>query len=62
VERGDPTVSLGVLAAVLACLNWGTEFDKLALFEADETGALLDMERLDSRKRVRRKADDGLNF
>jgi transcriptional regulator with XRE-family HTH domain len=62
VERGDPTVSLGVLAAALSCLNMGLEFDKVARFEDDETGALLDMERLDGRKRVRRKTDDGLNF
>jgi transcriptional regulator with XRE-family HTH domain len=62
VERGDPTVSLGVLAAALSCLNLGLEFDKMARFADDETGALLDVERLDSRKRVRRKTDDGLNF
>jgi transcriptional regulator with XRE-family HTH domain len=62
VERGDPTLSLGVLAAVLFCLNMGLEFDKMARFEADETGALLDMERLDSRKRGRRNVDDWLNF
>lgn len=62
VERGDPTVSLGMVAAALACLGMGSDFDKLARFETDETGALLDQERLDSRKRVRRKANDGLDF
>jgi hypothetical protein len=34
----------------------------LARFEDDETGTLLDVARLGGRRRVRRKADDGLNF
>jgi transcriptional regulator with XRE-family HTH domain len=62
VECGDPSVSLGMVASVLACLGLPREFDKLIRFEDDAEGIMLDRDRLEARKRVRVSKDPGLNF
>lgn len=49
VERGDPTVTLGVYAMALFVLGFGDAFGDLIDPSKDETGLLLDEERLPKR-------------
>jgi hypothetical protein len=54
VERGDPTVSLGIYATVLFVLGLIDKLAEVAAVEGDTVGLALDEERLP--KRVRRTA------
>jgi transcriptional regulator with XRE-family HTH domain len=53
VEKGNPTVALGVYAMALFCLGLGDVFGDLIDVSKDHHGLILDEERL--RKRVHRK-------
>lgn len=55
VEAGEPTVSVGAYAMALFALGLGTALSHLADPRADDTGLLMEEERLP--KRVRRKAE-----
>ena len=55
IEQGAPSVSLGVTAAMLACLRRPDEFEKLAQPTHDRIGMSLDAYKHDHRKRIRRK-------
>jgi transcriptional regulator with XRE-family HTH domain len=55
IEKGAPSVSLGVTAAMLACLRLESEFDKIALPERDRVGMSLESHRQSQRKLIRRK-------
>lgn len=54
VEKGDPSVSLGVYAMTLFALGFPNAFAELADARADETGLLLDAGRLPQRVRVKK--------
>lgn len=49
MEKGDPTVSLGAYAQALFVLGFGVPLGELADQSADETGLLLEAERLPKR-------------
>ena len=49
IENGDPMVGLGLYAAALFVLGLGTPFEDLVDPRRDETGMLLDLERLPKR-------------
>lgn len=53
MEKGDPMVGLGVYATALFSLGFGTLFDDLIDQRKDDTGMLLDLNKLP--KRVRPK-------
>jgi DNA-binding XRE family transcriptional regulator len=55
VEKGDPTVSMGVYAMVIFVLGLGTPFEELVAPRRDEEGLLLDVERLPKRVRVKKE-------
>lgn len=55
VERGHPGVGLGVYAAALYALGFGPIFDAIIDQSRDETGLLLDRERLPKRVRPRKE-------
>ena len=52
LENGDPMVSFGAYAAALFVLGFGTPIDELADPRRDETGLLLDLDRLPKRARA----------
>lgn len=54
VEKGDPTVSMGVYAMVLFVLGFPDALADLADAHRDDTGLLLDVERLPKRVRVKK--------
>ena len=54
VERGDPTVALGVYAMALHALGFGDVWSALADSATDEQGLALEEERLPQRVRVQR--------
>ena len=54
VERGDPSVSLGIYAMALFSLGLGAPFGDLADQRSDEQGLMLDEERLPKRVRVKK--------
>ena len=54
VERGDPTVSLGVYAMALFVLGFGDSLGDLIDPRRDDQGLLLDAERLPRRVRPRK--------
>lgn len=54
VERGDPSVSLGVYATVLWVLGFGDRISRLAAAETDAVGLSLEAERLPKRVSSRR--------
>ena len=54
VEKGDPSVAMGVYAMALFVLGFGNPFERLADVRDDDTGLLLDAERLPQRVRPRR--------
>ncbi|MEE9451962.1 MAG: hypothetical protein V3V61_04300 [Gammaproteobacteria bacterium] len=64
VEKGDPSVSLGIYAAVLFVLGMSKRLADLADIRFDETGLMLDEENLPKRIRLttvksdRSKSDD----
>lgn len=55
VEKGDPTVSMSVYAMTLFVLGFADAFAHVADSRNDETGLLLDAERLPQRVRVKRR-------
>jgi DNA-binding XRE family transcriptional regulator len=55
VEKGDPSVSLGVYAMVLFVLGFEEALGLVADPQSDQTGLVLDAERLPKRVRARRK-------
>jgi len=55
VEKGDPSVSLGVYAMVLFVLGFEEVLGRVADPQSDQTGLVLDVERLPRRVRVRKK-------
>jgi hypothetical protein len=54
VEKGDPTVALGAYAMSLFALGFGEVFGSLIDVSVDDTGLLLDQERLPKRVRVKK--------
>ena len=52
VEKGDPTVSMGVYAMSLFVLGFPDAFSAIADASRDNTGLLLDTDRLPKRVRV----------
>ena len=53
VERGDPTVAMGVYAMAMFVIGIGEVWSDLADSRKDEQGLLLDEQRLPQRVRVR---------
>jgi len=53
-EKGDPAVSLAVYAMALFALGFGSPFGSLIDMSRDDTGLLLDEERLPKRVRMNR--------
>jgi DNA-binding XRE family transcriptional regulator len=60
VEKGDPSVSLGVYAMVLFVLGFEEALGRVADPQSDPTGLVLDVERLPKRVRVRKKSPAAL--
>jgi transcriptional regulator with XRE-family HTH domain len=58
--RGAGGTSVGAYAMVLFALGQGTPFDALLDISQDDTGLLLDTERLPKRVRMPRSHDSGL--
>lgn len=56
VEKGDPTVSLGVYAMALFVLGFGQVLGEIVDPRRDDQGLLLDAERLPERVRVKKSA------
>ncbi len=54
VERGDPSVSLGIYATVLFVLGFASRLGDLAAVEADAVGLALEEEHLPQRVRLPR--------
>jgi DNA-binding XRE family transcriptional regulator len=57
VEKGDPSVSLGVYAMALFVLGFGDALGDLVDPRRDDQGLLLDVERLPKRVRVKREPE-----
>jgi DNA-binding XRE family transcriptional regulator len=55
VEKGDPAVSMGIYAMTLFALGFPDVLAEIADSRSDETGLLLDAERLPQRIRVKKK-------
>jgi transcriptional regulator with XRE-family HTH domain len=55
VEKGDPTVSLGVFAMALFVLGFGDAFGDLVDASRDEQGLLLDQQRIPKRVHPKRE-------
>jgi len=53
VERGDPTVGIGIFAMALFVLGLGSPFGDLVDASRDDQALLLDIERLPKRVRVK---------
>lgn len=56
VEKGDPTVSMGVYAMALFVLGFGDALGEIIDPRRDDQGLLLDAERLPKRVRVKKSA------
>ena len=56
VEKGDPTVSMGVYAMALFVLGFGDALGDIVDPRRDDQGLLLDAERLPKRIRVKKSA------
>ena len=54
IEKGDPTVAMGIYAMAVFVLGLGTPFADLVDPRQDETGLMLDAERVPKRVRVRK--------
>ena len=59
VEKGDGAVGLGIYAAVLFVLGFRTPLSNLIDMSQDDTGLILDLEKLPKRVRVK-KTPEGL--
>lgn len=55
VEKGDPTVSLGVYAMALFALGLGNIFGDLVDSKKDDQGLLMDEQRLPKRVRIKKE-------
>jgi DNA-binding XRE family transcriptional regulator len=55
IEKGDPMVGLGVVAACLFVLGFGTPLAELIDQSRDDTGLLLNLETLPKRVRQKKK-------
>jgi DNA-binding XRE family transcriptional regulator len=55
VEKGDPTVSLGIYAMAIFVLGFGDAFSELIDSSKDRQGLLLDAERLPRRVRAKKE-------
>ncbi|MCE5319299.1 MAG: helix-turn-helix transcriptional regulator [Parachlamydia sp.] len=55
IEKGDPMVGLGAYAATLFVLGFGTPLGELIDQRKDDTGLLLDLEKLPKRIRSKKK-------
>jgi DNA-binding XRE family transcriptional regulator len=60
VEKGEPSVSLGVYAMALFVLGFDDVLGRAADPQTDQTGLVLDVERLPKRVRVRKKTTAAL--
>lgn len=60
VEKGDPSVSLGVYAMALFILGFEDALGRIADSQTDETGLVLDAARLPKRVRARKKTSPAL--
>jgi DNA-binding XRE family transcriptional regulator len=60
VEKGDPSVSLGVYAMVLFVLGFEEALGGVADPQSDQTGLVLDADRLPKRVRARKKSSAAL--
>jgi DNA-binding XRE family transcriptional regulator len=60
VEKGDPSVSMGVYAMVLFVLGFDEALGRIADPQSDQTGLVLDVERLPKRVRARKKTSAAL--
>jgi transcriptional regulator with XRE-family HTH domain len=58
IEKGDPTVALGGYAMCLLALGFGPILGEVAGAAADDTGLILDQERLPKRVRRSRRGPD----
>lgn len=56
VEKGDPTVSMGVYAMALFVLGFGDALGEIVDPRRDDQGLLLDAERLPKRVRAKKSA------
>lgn len=59
VEKGDPNVSFGIYCMVLFALGEADRIQNLLDISQDETGLMLDEERLPKRIRVRKQTPEG---
>jgi transcriptional regulator with XRE-family HTH domain len=59
VERGDPSVSMGIYATVLHIYGLGDRVGELADLGSDEIGRALELERLPKRVRRTSRIPDG---
>ncbi len=59
LEAGDPGVAIRTAGAVMRALGFGLPFEALCSPETDETGRLLDMERVPKRGRRRSVPNPG---
>jgi transcriptional regulator with XRE-family HTH domain len=55
VEKGDPTVAMGIYGMALFVLGLGTPLEHLADVRNDEHGQLLDVERVPKRVRAKKQ-------
>jgi transcriptional regulator with XRE-family HTH domain len=55
IEKGDPMVGLGAYAAALFVLGFGTPLGDLIDQRSDDTGLLLNLEKLPKRVRPKKK-------
>jgi len=55
IEKGDPSVSMGAYAMTLFVLGFSDAFKEIADVRRDDTGLLLDVERLPKRVRVKKE-------
>lgn len=59
IEKGDPGVSIGNVAAVLWALGFGTPFSELVAPQNDTAGWMLEEERLPRRARRKGRNPEG---
>ena len=62
LEKGDPAVALATFLLAIFCLQREKELTGLLAPENDKLGMLLDMKRLDRRKKIRSRGSDDLDF
>jgi len=57
LEKGDPAVAIGAYAMALFVMGFGEAFSNLTDASRDETGLLLDEERLPKRIRIKKPSE-----